>query len=108
MSANKEKYLLNDEALIKVEDLYTPPTKDEWAIKPDHMYWRRNRIARAQLAHCEPLIRAEGIHKGRRQVIDEVKGMIHIAVIDQDRYSVIDMLKFSELFKELEETESRP
>ena len=40
--------LLTDEEIEEAEDVFTPPTKEEWMQKPDHHYWRINKIIKAQ------------------------------------------------------------
>jgi len=52
--------ILSDEEIKEIGSPYIVPTNDEWAIKPDHEYWRIQRLLTAQLdadvAHYEPLI----------------------------------------------------
>jgi len=45
--------VIDDEEMKKAEDVYSPPTKEEWAINPDHSYWRKQRILNVQLQHTK-------------------------------------------------------
>ena len=40
--------LLTEEEIKKAENIFVPPTPEEWAIKPDHQYWRDIRKLKAQ------------------------------------------------------------
>jgi hypothetical protein len=44
-----EKELLTDEDIKEIGSPYIVPTNEEWAIKPDHEYWRIQRLLKAQL-----------------------------------------------------------
>ncbi len=91
MSENTEKYLLSDEQIRKVLDDISPDATVGYGFQT---------VCRAQLAHAEPLIRAE--------VIRQVRGMIKQVPIEGEsslcRYE-INMLAFSKLLKELEGTD---
>ncbi len=57
------------------------PTKEEWAIRPDHRYWQDQRIAKAQLAKCQgvcpecnPNQESEGVPSGGK-IYDQDRGV---------------------------------
>ncbi len=83
-----EKGLLTPEEMEKAQDIYTPPTKEEWALRPDHEYWRNRRIAKAQqiVTRQENETKAQldrldaeqrgynaGLKRGRQEIPEAVK-----------------------------------
>ena len=41
--------VLSVEETSKAEKVYLPPTREQWAVKQDHNYWRMQRVKKAQL-----------------------------------------------------------
>ncbi len=63
---SEQKWLLSPEQI----GLVVVPDSDPWSQEA-----KMRAVARAQLAHCEPLIRTEGIQEGRRQVLARLKAL---------------------------------
>lgn len=64
--------ILSDKEIKEIGSPYIAPTNAEWAIKPDHEYWRIHRLLKAQLdadvAYYEPLIQQVA-----REIFEEIE-----------------------------------